>query len=58
MSEVVDAAETVEPTSVEVPGFIVNLIGRLVAENEALRAGLIPADSVLVHDDEDVVAPV
>ena len=27
---------------VAIPGFIVNLIGRLVAENEALRMGLVP----------------
>lgn len=43
--------ETVEPTTVEVPQFIVNLLGRLVAENEALKAGLIPAQSV-VQDEE------
>lgn len=39
--------------SVEVPGFIVNLIGRLVAENEALRNGLIPAQSVVAYEDAD-----
>lgn len=33
--------------SIEVPGFLVNLIGRLVAENEALKAGLVPAQSVV-----------
>lgn len=43
--------------TVEVPQFIVNLIGRLVAENEALRAGLQPAQPTVVHDDEpDAVA--
>jgi len=36
--------------TIEVPSFIVNLIGRLVAENEALKAGLVPAQSVV--DDE------
>lgn len=41
-----------EQQQVEVPAFIVNLIGRLVAENEALKAGLVPAESVVVHDDE------
>lgn len=35
---------------VEVPAFIVNLIGRLVAENEALKAGLVPAESVVVSE--------
>lgn len=38
-------------TTVEVPGFLVNLIGRLVAENEALKAGLIPAQPVVQQDD-------
>ena len=42
---------TVESSTIEVPGFIVNLIGRLTAENEALKAGLTPATSVV----EDVV---
>ena len=37
--------------SVEVPGFIVNLIGRLVTENEALRAGLIPAQTAVAEPD-------
>ena len=41
---------TVESSTIEVPGFIVNLIGRLTAENEALKAGLTPASVV-----EDVV---
>lgn len=36
-----------EETTVEVPQFIVNLIGRLVAENEALKAGLSPVQSVV-----------
>ena len=40
MSEIVEQATE---QSIEVPGFLVNLIGRLVAENEALKAGLIPA---------------
>lgn len=44
------ADEAVEPTTVEVPQFIVNLIGRLVAENEALKAGLIPAQSVVQEE--------
>lgn len=47
MSEEVKA-----PESVEVPAFIVNLIGRLVAENEALKAGLFPAESVVVQEPE------
>lgn len=38
---------------VEVPQFIVNLIGRLVAENEALRAGLVPAQSVVTTIEEE-----
>lgn len=47
------ADETVEQeaTTVEVPQFIVNLIGRLVAENEALRAGLIPAQPVVTVEE-------
>lgn len=47
------ADETVEQeaTTVEVPQFIVNLIGRLVAENEALKAGLFPAQSVVSTSD-------
>lgn len=43
--------ETVEPSSVEVPQFIVNLIGRLVAENEALKAGLFPVESVVKQEE-------
>ncbi|MBU6278724.1 MAG: hypothetical protein KGN78_05715 [Actinomycetales bacterium] len=43
-----------EQNEVQVPGFIVNLIGRLVAENEALRAGLIPTQPpVEVVGDEE-----
>jgi hypothetical protein len=45
------ADETVnQETTVEVPSFIVNLIGRLVAENEALKAGLVPAQSTVQSD--------
>jgi hypothetical protein len=40
----------VSETTVEVPGFIVNLIGRLVAENEALKAGMSPAESVVAAE--------
>ena len=43
--------ETPEPTTIEVPQFIVNLIGRLVAENEALKAGLTPAQSVVQQEE-------
>ena len=43
-------SEQVEASTVEVPAFIVNLIGRLVAENEALKAGLLPAQSVVADD--------
>lgn len=39
---------------VEVPAFIVNLIGRLVAENEALKAGLVPANPTVVVDDTTI----
>ena len=39
-----------EQTEVQVPGFIVNLIGRLVAENEALRAGLIPTQPTVAEE--------
>ena len=46
------AVENTE-TTVEVPSFIVNLIGRLVAENEALKAGLIPAQSVVQAEPVD-----
>jgi len=46
------ADETVNETLVEVPTFIVNLLGRLVAENEALKAGLVPSSSVVVRDEE------
>ena len=42
-----------DDTTIEVPAFIVNLIGRLVAENEALKAGLNPVQSVIVTDTTD-----
>lgn len=42
-----------EHTEVQVPGFIVNLIGRLVAENEALRAGLIPVNQGMDGGSDD-----
>ena len=46
--------DSIESTgqSIEVPGFLVNLIGRLVAENEALKAGLFPAAPSVVSDSE------
>ena len=44
-------SEQATESTVEVPAFIVNLIGRLVAENEALKAGLLPAQSVVVDDE-------
>ena len=50
------ADETVNETVVEVPAFIVNLIGRLVAENEALKAGLTPATPTVHVDAEEVPA--
>jgi hypothetical protein len=46
------ADQPVEPTTVKVPQFIVNLIGRLVAENEALKAGLFPAESVVQREED------
>lgn len=46
-----------DETTVEVPSFIVNLIGRLVAENEALKAGLSPVQSVVVTDTTDTDTP-
>ena len=46
--------ETIEPTTVEVPQFIVNLLGRLVAENEALKAGLFPANSIVTDTAETI----
>lgn len=35
-----------EKNSIEVPGFVVNVIGRLLLENEALKQGMIPQQSV------------
>jgi hypothetical protein len=43
-------SEQPEQQSVEVPGFLVNLNGRLVAENEALKAGLMSAESVVAAE--------
>lgn len=43
--------ETGDQEVVEVPQFIVNLLGRLVAENEALKAGLFPAQSTVVQEE-------
>lgn len=47
-------SELNEESTVEVPAFIVNLLGRLVAENEALKAGLTPASSVVQVDAGEV----
>lgn len=46
-------SEQAEASTVEVPAFIVNLIGRLVAENEALKAGLLPAQSVVADEADE-----
>lgn len=35
-----------EQTTYEVPQFVTNIIGRLLLENEALRQGMIPQNSV------------
>lgn len=35
-----------QPTTYEVPQFVTNIIGRLLLENEALRQGMIPQNSV------------
>lgn len=43
--------ETGDQGVVEVPQFIVNLLGRLVAENEALKAGLFPAQSTVIQEE-------
>jgi hypothetical protein len=35
-----------ENTSYEIPQFVVNVIGRLLLENEALKQGVIPEKSI------------
>jgi hypothetical protein len=43
-------------STLEVPAFVVNLIGRLVTENEALRNGLVTSEPAVVeHKSDDLL---